>query len=260
MEHFMRESPLAISENEDEDFILRLEFAQLSSHTMQLKESGSWGFDSKLPEEPELTGEVGSGEEIGSHVSFAVENYDKFVDTLKEKGIRFLEFSIGERRQGFFSDPDDQCKPLQQMTAFVQVKIVLLFIADNSSSRHEVKVTPLDQNDFRTEIDGLSININLAVYTKDRTKHIHVLHGKHHHHFRESKKIHLPRDDDSNHGPSFEMAFHPLGTVVDPMAGLVHVVKAPRSDYVHQLKVNTGQQVFDDNVHFVIKIASPLDV
>ncbi|KAK9083828.1 hypothetical protein Scep_030299 [Stephania cephalantha] len=61
---------------------------------------------SKLPEEPELTGEVGSGEEIGSHVSFAVENYDEFVNTLKEKGIGFLEFSIGERRQGFFSDPD----------------------------------------------------------------------------------------------------------------------------------------------------------
>ncbi|KAK9086871.1 hypothetical protein Syun_029265 [Stephania yunnanensis] len=70
-------------------------------------EAGSWGFDSKLPYEPELTREVGSGEEIGSHVLFAVENYDDFVDTLKEKGIGFLNFSIGERRQGFFSHPDE---------------------------------------------------------------------------------------------------------------------------------------------------------
>ncbi|KAK9146642.1 hypothetical protein Sjap_006545 [Stephania japonica] len=65
--------------------------------------------ESKLPEEPELTGEVVRSEEIGSHVSFTVENYDEFVNTLKEKGIGFLEFSIGERRQGFFSDPDGNC-------------------------------------------------------------------------------------------------------------------------------------------------------
>ncbi|KAK9144785.1 hypothetical protein Sjap_004688 [Stephania japonica] len=244
----------------------------------------------------------------------------------------------------------------------------LVKIADNSSSGHEVKVSPLGPNDFRTEIDGLSININLAVYTKlpnclvpllppgsvtasitgsvstcsmysgqawtwlghgpamtkcpgtlgakpgfgveshrlgvarpwsvglrlgmvpkacsraflvtDYTKHIHVWHGKHHHHFRESKKIHLPSDDDSSHKPSFDMASHPPGTVVAPIAGLVvkvlvkdgmrvaegqpvlvleamkmeHVVKAPRSACVNQLKVNTGQQVFDNNVLFVIKV------
>ncbi|KAK9146615.1 hypothetical protein Sjap_006518 [Stephania japonica] len=155
----------------------------------------------------------------------------------------------------------------------------LVKIADNSSSGHEVKVSPLGPNDFRTEIDGLSININLAVYTKDYTKHIHVWHGKHHHHFRESKKIHLPSDDDSSHRPSFDMASHPPGTVVAPMAGLVvkvlvkdgmrvaegqpvlvleamkmeHVVKAPLSGCVNQLKVNTGQQVFDNSVLFVIK-------
>ncbi|KAK9086867.1 hypothetical protein Syun_029261 [Stephania yunnanensis] len=36
-----------------------------------------------------------------------------------------------------------------------------------------------------------------------------------------------------------------------------YVVKAPHSGRVHQLKVNTSQQVFDNNVLFVIKIASP---
>ncbi|KAK9083832.1 hypothetical protein Scep_030303 [Stephania cephalantha] len=50
----------------------------------------------------------------------------------------------------------------------------LVKIADSNSSRHEVKVTPLGQNDFRTEIDGLSIDINVAVYNKDYNKHIHV--------------------------------------------------------------------------------------
>ncbi|KAK9083740.1 hypothetical protein Scep_030211 [Stephania cephalantha] len=102
----------------------------------------------------------------------------------------------------------------------------------------------------------------------------------HHHHFMESKKIHLPSDDDSSHGPCFEMDSHPPGTVVAPMDGLLlkvlvkdgmrvaegqpvlvleamkmeHVVKAPRSGCVHQLKINTGQQVFDNIVLFFIKV------
>ncbi|KAK9086870.1 hypothetical protein Syun_029264 [Stephania yunnanensis] len=61
---------------------------------------------------------------------------------------------------------------------------------------------------------------NLKAY-QDHTKHIHVLHAKHHHHFTDGKKIHLPGDDDSSHGPSFEIASHPPGTDIAPMAGLV---------------------------------------
>ncbi|KAK9086944.1 hypothetical protein Syun_029338 [Stephania yunnanensis] len=154
-------------------------------------QANSWtssGFDSKLPEEPELTGEVGSGEEIGSHVSFAVENYDKFVDALKEKGIRFLEFSIGERRQGFFSDPDGR-----DYLALWSNNLNSLWLAHppfrvhhNASETMELKWDNDDASDSK-----------------------------------ESKKTHLPRDDDSSHGPSFEMTSHSLGTVVAPMAGLV---------------------------------------
>ncbi|KAK9086862.1 hypothetical protein Syun_029256 [Stephania yunnanensis] len=44
--------------------------------------------------------------------------------------------------------------------------LFVIEIVDGSSSRHEVKVTPLGQNDFRTEIDDLSIDINVAVYNK----------------------------------------------------------------------------------------------
>ncbi|KAI3966996.1 hypothetical protein MKW92_046123 [Papaver armeniacum] len=155
---------------------------------------------------------------------------------------------------------------------FVQVE-------DSESSGLEVKVLPLGDHNFRTEADGLISDVSIATYSKEHTKHIHIWHGKHHHHFRQLIGIKLSNDDSSPHKPSFETASHPQGTVVAPMAGLVvkvlenegakvvegqpilvleamkmeHVVKAPAAGYIRGLQVSNGQQVFDNNVLFTIK-------
>ncbi|OVA05413.1 Biotin/lipoyl attachment [Macleaya cordata] len=152
-------------------------------------------------------------------------------------------------------------------------------IGDNKSPGLEVKVVPLADHYFRIEADGLITDVSLAIYSKEHTKHIHIWHGKHHHHFRQKIWLKLSNDDASQHKPSFEMASHPHGTVVAPMAGLVvkilendgarvvdgqpilvleamkmeHVVKAPCAGFVRGLKVSNGQQVFDNTVLFSIK-------
>lgn len=56
---------------------------------------------------------------------------------------------------------------------------------------------------------------------QDHVKHIHIWHGKNHHHFRQTIGHKQSTDGASDHKPSFEMASHPKGSVVAPMAGLV---------------------------------------
>ncbi|KAF9618529.1 hypothetical protein IFM89_002224 [Coptis chinensis] len=143
-----------------------------------------------------------------------------------------------------------------------------------------IKVLHLGQHNFRVEADGLSMDICLAVYSKENTKHIHLWHGKHHHHFKQKIGLDLSNDDVSHHKPNLEMTSPPRGTVVAPMAGLVvkilakngmkmvegqpilvleamkmeHVVKAPSTGYVRGLEVASGQQVFDNSILFSIKV------
>ncbi|KAL3725629.1 hypothetical protein ACJRO7_030631 [Eucalyptus globulus] len=150
---------------------------------------------------------------------------------------------------------------------------------EGTSLGFHVKVTYLGNHDFRVEVDGVSVQVSLATYEKDLDKHIHIWHGSKHHHFRQKLGQPLFDDDDSQHKPSFEMASHPQGTVVAPMAGLVvkvlakdgmrveegqpilvleamkmeHVVKAPSAGHVHGLAVTAGQQVPDSSVLFSIK-------
>uniref|UniRef100_A0A2N9GFP1 Methylcrotonoyl-CoA carboxylase subunit alpha n=1 Tax=Fagus sylvatica TaxID=28930 RepID=A0A2N9GFP1_FAGSY len=143
----------------------------------------------------------------------------------------------------------------------------------------EVKATHLGNNDFRVEADGVSMDVSLAIYVKDQTKHIHIWHGSHNHQFRQKIGHELSDDDEAQHKPSFDTASHPRGTVVAPMAGLVvkvlvkdgskveegqpilvleamkmeHVVKAPCAGGVHGLLVTAGQQVSDGSVLFSVK-------
>ncbi|XP_077239670.1 methylcrotonyl-CoA carboxylase alpha chain [Tasmannia lanceolata] len=155
----------------------------------------------------------------------------------------------------------------------------LVEIGDSGSPELEVKVVHLGRLDFRVEADGLSMAVSLALYSKERDKHIHIWHGKHHHHFRQTTWVEQSSDDGPDHKPSFEIASHPRGSVVAPMAGLVvkvlvkdgsmveegqpvlvleamkmeHVVKAPRPGYVHGLQVSAGQQILDSSVLFCVK-------
>ncbi|KAF8010821.1 hypothetical protein BT93_J1467 [Corymbia citriodora subsp. variegata] len=150
---------------------------------------------------------------------------------------------------------------------------------EGNSLGFHIKVTPLVNRDFRVEVDGVSVQVSLATYEKDLDKHIHIWHRSKHHHFRQKLGQPLFDDDDSQHKPSFEMASHPQGTVVAPMAGLVvkvlakdgmrveegqpilvleamkmeHVVKAPSAGHVHGLAVTAGQQVPDSSALFSIK-------
>ncbi|XP_075642052.1 methylcrotonoyl-CoA carboxylase subunit alpha, mitochondrial isoform X1 [Castanea sativa] len=155
----------------------------------------------------------------------------------------------------------------------------LIETGENCSPGFEVKATHLGNHDFRVEADGVSMDVSLAVYFKDQTKHIHIWRGSHHHQFRQKIGCELSDDDEAQHKPSFDTASHPQGTVVAPMAGLVvkvlvkdgtkveegqpiivleamkmeHVVKAPCTGGVHGLVVTAGQQVSDGSVLFSVK-------
>ncbi|KAK9984251.1 hypothetical protein SO802_033776 [Lithocarpus litseifolius] len=155
----------------------------------------------------------------------------------------------------------------------------LIETGENCSLGFEVKATHLGNHDFRVEADGVSMDVSLAVYFKDQTKHIHIWRGSHHHQFRQKIGRELSGDDEAQHKPSFDTASHPQGTVVAPMAGLVvkvlvkdgtkveegqpilvleamkmeHVVKAPCTGRVHGLVVTAGQQVSDGRVLFSVK-------
>lgn len=73
---------------------------------------------------------------------------------------------------------------------------------------------------------------------QEQTKHIHIWHGSHHHHFKQRVGLELSDEDESQHKPSVETASHPQGTVVAPMAGLV--VKVLAKDGI---KVAEGQPI-----------------
>ncbi|CAN6903285.1 unnamed protein product [Brassica oleracea] len=145
----------------------------------------------------------------------------------------------------------------------------------------EVRVTRAGGNcDFRVEAAGLSMNVTIAAYLKDGYKHIHIWHGSEHHQFKQKVGIEFSGDEEGvQHRSSSETSSHPPGTVVAPMAGLVvkvlveneakvdqgqpvivmeamkmeHVVKAPSSGSIHDLKVKAGQQVSDGSALFRIK-------
>ncbi|KAF5738857.1 methylcrotonoyl-CoA carboxylase subunit alpha mitochondrial isoform X1 [Tripterygium wilfordii] len=155
----------------------------------------------------------------------------------------------------------------------------LVKMADNASLGLEIKVTQLGNQDFRVEVDGVSTNVSLAVYSKDQITHIHTWHGSHHHHFKQKLGLDVSDDDETQHKTSFEISSHPPGTVVAPMAGLIvkvlvkdgakveegqpilileamkmeHVVKAPSAGSVQGLQVTVGQQVSDGSVLFSMK-------
>ncbi|XP_058072459.1 methylcrotonoyl-CoA carboxylase subunit alpha, mitochondrial isoform X3 [Magnolia sinica] len=152
-------------------------------------------------------------------------------------------------------------------------------IEDSDSPAMEVKVAHLGDLDFRVHANGLIMDVSMALYSKEKKKHMHIWHGKHHHHFRQTTGLELSADDASDDKPRFEIASHPQGSVAAPMAGLVvkvlvedgtlveegqpilvleamkmeHVVKAPHAGYVRGLKVTSGQQILDTTVLFSIK-------
>ncbi|CAL4891135.1 unnamed protein product [Urochloa decumbens] len=150
---------------------------------------------------------------------------------------------------------------------------------EDGTSGLDVKVDHKGDHDFRVDAGGLQNDVTLAYYSKDSSKHIHIWHGKHHHHYRQTVRAERVADDSSQPSYASEGKSHPKGSVLAPMAGLVvkvlledgaqveagqpvmvmeamkmeHVVKAPRAGYVEGLKVTAGQQVFDSSVLFTIK-------
>ncbi|KAG2630615.1 methylcrotonoyl-CoA carboxylase subunit alpha, mitochondrial-like [Panicum virgatum] len=150
---------------------------------------------------------------------------------------------------------------------------------EEGTSGFDVKVDHKGGHDFRVDAAGLQTDVTLAYYSKDNSKHIHIWHGKHHYHYRQTLRAEHVADDSSQPSHASEGKSHPKGSVLAPMAGLVvkvlledgaqveagqpvmvmeamkmeHVVKAPRAGYVEGLKVTAGQQVFDSSVLFTIK-------
>uniref|UniRef100_A0A0E0RJR1 Methylcrotonoyl-CoA carboxylase subunit alpha, mitochondrial n=1 Tax=Oryza rufipogon TaxID=4529 RepID=A0A0E0RJR1_ORYRU len=154
---------------------------------------------------------------------------------------------------------------------------------DGSSPGLDVKVDSRGDHDFRVDVGGLQTDVTLAFYSKDNCNHIHIWHGKHHHHYRQTLRAEQSPDDSSQPSASSEARSHPKGSVLAPMAGLVvkvllkdgarveegqpvmvmeamkmeHVVKAPCAGYVEGLKATAGQQVFDSSVLFTVKENKP---
>ncbi|KAJ4840729.1 hypothetical protein Tsubulata_026274 [Turnera subulata] len=152
-----------------------------------------------------------------------------------------------------------------------------------NSAGVEVRATHLHDNEFRIEIDGVSMDVSLASYSKsdifshlqDMIEHIHLWHKSHHHQFEQKLGLELFNDDETQQKTNFETVSHALGSVVAPMAGLVvkvlakdgtnvvegaayiislrsheDGVKAPSAGRIHGLKVNVGQQVSDGSLLF----------
>ncbi|KAL0884403.1 hypothetical protein Bca101_008384 [Brassica carinata] len=150
----------------------------------------------------------------------------------------------------------------------------------SASPSLEVRVTRAEGNcEFRVEATGLSMNVTIAAYLKDGYKHIHIWHGSEHHEFKQKVGVEFSEDEGGvQHRTGAETSSHPPGTVVAPMAGLVvkvlveneakvdqgqpvlvmeamkmeHVVKAPSSGSITDLKVKAGQQVSDGSALFRI--------
>ncbi|KAL6622593.1 hypothetical protein ACP70R_032472 [Stipagrostis hirtigluma subsp. patula] len=153
------------------------------------------------------------------------------------------------------------------------------FHTEHGTSGLDVKVDHKGDHDFRVDVGGLQTDVTLAFYSKDNSKHIHIWHGKHHHHYRQTVRAEHVVEDSSQPSHSSEGKSHPKGSVLAPMAGLVvkvlledgakveagqpvmvmeamkmeHVVKASQAGYLEGLKVTAGQQVFDSSVLFTIK-------
>ncbi|XP_027366907.1 methylcrotonoyl-CoA carboxylase subunit alpha, mitochondrial isoform X2 [Abrus precatorius] len=150
---------------------------------------------------------------------------------------------------------------------------------ENESPVLEVKATYVKDHYFRVEAGDVINDVNVAVYSKDQVRHIHIWQGSYHHYFREKLGLELSEDEESQDKPKFQTSANPQGSVVAPMAGLVvkvlvknetrveeghpvlvleamkmeHVVKAPSSGYVHGLQVTVGEQVSDGSILFSIK-------
>lgn len=157
----------------------------------------------------------------------------------------------------------------------------LIETEENGSPVLEVKATFVKDHCFRVEASGVINDVNVAAYTKDQIRHIHIWQGPHHHYFREKVGLDISEDEESQYKPKVETSANPQGTVVAPMAGLVvkvlvenktrvekgqpvlvleamkmeHVVKAPSSGSVHGLKVTVGEQVSDGSVLFSVKVS-----
>lgn len=149
-----------------------------------------------------------------------------------------------------------------------QDDIIYFQTEEHGSPVFEVKATFLKDHYFRVEADGVTNDVNLAVYSKvfvflyvhdfgvnvdkfgnnkanivslaiqDQIRHIHIWQGSHHHYFREKLGLDLSEDEESQHKPKFDTSAHPQGTVVAPMSGLV--VKVLVKD---KTRVEEGQPV-----------------
>ncbi|CAN0898164.1 Methylcrotonoyl-CoA carboxylase subunit alpha, mitochondrial [Linum grandiflorum] len=152
-------------------------------------------------------------------------------------------------------------------------------LGEVGSAGLEVKAKHLDKLNFRVEVNGSSMDVNLATYVEGGTEHIHVWLGSDHYHFKQKCELELSEEDDTQQKTTFDNKSHPPGTVVAPMAGLVvkvllsngakvvegqpvlvleamkmeHIVKSQSSGYVDGLQVGAGQQVSDGSFLFAVK-------
>ncbi|KAL4038641.1 hypothetical protein IC575_002264 [Cucumis melo] len=185
---------------------------------------------------------------------------------------RTVEFALENQYDSSASKPFPLTITYQQDGGF------LIESGESGFSAVEVKVSHLGKHNFRVEVDGVIMEVRLAIYSE--IKHVHIWHGSHHHHFKQKLGIDVVDEDESQHKPGFEAASnHPQGTVVAPMAGLVvkvlmkngdevgegqpvlvleamkmeHVVKTPIAGQIYGLHVAPGQQVTDGSILFSVK-------
>uniref|UniRef100_A0ACD5XGR2 Uncharacterized protein n=1 Tax=Avena sativa TaxID=4498 RepID=A0ACD5XGR2_AVESA len=109
---------------------------------------------------------------------------------------------------------------------------------DGSSPGLDIKVDDWGEHGFRVDVGGVQTDVTLAFYLKDNSRHIHIWHGKHHHHYRQTMRAEQLLDDSSQPTHASEGRSHPKGSVLAPMAGLV--VKVLLKDGAH---VEAGQPV-----------------
>lgn len=156
-----------------------------------------------------------------------------------------------------------------------------LEIEDSSSPGMMVRdITAVGKNNFKLHVDGVIMNVSLAVYSKDSVEHIHIWYGNCHHHFMRDIQMKYHDDEDvQSKDKSDTFIASVKGSVVAPMAGCVvkvlvedgtlvkkgqpilvleamkmeHVVKAPYEGCVRKLQAVIGQQVFDNSILFSIE-------
>jgi 3-methylcrotonyl-CoA carboxylase alpha subunit len=59
------------------------------------------------------------------------------------------------------------------------------------------------------------------LHLQDSSNHIHIWHGKHHHHYRQTVRAEHAVDDSAQPSHSSEGKSHAKGSVLAPMAGLI---------------------------------------